>query len=144
MSGEMKLNSGDCSPSVSASPIDINMLTRMLHALCEVSETQCSPAFVLQQLLLCCDTQTLIDIAENPQTREEILIFLARIRNDDVRFAMAENHNFSFNLLSILASDENPHVSCRASRTIERKKCSRIVEAVFVTNLSNEKSKQIC
>ena len=144
MTKQLQPNCKTDSLVVSATLIDQSAFLETLISLCEISGTQYSPVFVLLQFFDCCDTEVLIDIADNLKTSPEILNCLAQSTRDDVRFAMAENHNLSFNLLSILACDANPYVAARASRTIDRVKGTRIVEAVFEWKLSHEKPRQIC
>ena len=38
----------------------------------------------------------------------------------DVRYQLAENHQLAIEVLRLLCQDDNPYVSCRAARTVER------------------------
>lgn len=128
----------------STSVIDYGAFLSAANELCEHSEILLGPVSLLRQLLQCCDTDMLIDIAEDPKSCPEILFCLAQFQNVDLRFAMAENHNLDFNVLSLLAHDENPYVSVRAQHTIDRVKGIRINEAVIPMRILPQKSKQIC
>jgi len=66
-----------------------------------------------------------VAVAENPSTPREILLILARDNQADVRYCMAENANLPTQILEVLAEDENPYVSNRAMRSIQRQKGAR-------------------
>ncbi|MBS1957642.1 MAG: hypothetical protein JST89_25870 [Cyanobacteria bacterium SZAS-4] len=127
----------------STSLIDYTEFLEAMDQLCEDPGSQYAPAFILRQLLQCCDTEMLIDIVDNPKTCQKILEGLSKIQNLDVRFAMAENHNLDFNILSNLADDENPYVAMRAQQTVERLKSISIGETVLTLNVPSRISRQV-
>ncbi|MDZ4834843.1 MAG: response regulator [Candidatus Melainabacteria bacterium] len=63
-----------------------------------------------------------IGVIDNPSVTSAILDALVQDSSDDVRFALAENHNTPAHILFLLLDDENPYVSVRAANTIERLK----------------------
>lgn len=63
-----------------------------------------------------------IGVIDNPSVTSAILDELVQDESDDVRYALAENHNTPAHILFLLLDDENPYVAVRAENTIERLK----------------------
>lgn len=61
-----------------------------------------------------------IALTENPNTPARVLLLLAGDEAVDVRFNLADNHNLPLSVLSKLCEDENPYVSSRAYKTLNR------------------------
>jgi hypothetical protein len=59
-------------------------------------------------------------VADHLNTPVAVLILLAEDDNADVRYALAENHNISRDVLNKLLNDSNPYVANRAERTLSR------------------------
>ncbi|MBZ0188755.1 MAG: hypothetical protein K8F91_21100 [Candidatus Obscuribacterales bacterium] len=59
-------------------------------------------------------------VADNHATPYSAQLSLSQDRDPDVRYVLAENHHVCVNILEVLSVDENPFVSMRASRTLER------------------------
>jgi hypothetical protein len=59
-------------------------------------------------------------VAENANTPEAVLSYLARDEHPDVRFRLAENPNVYVTILLQLEQDENPYVRMRAEQTLQR------------------------
>lgn len=62
-------------------------------------------------------------VGENPLSPHEIVSTLIDDECADVRYSLAENCNLSPDHLLTLCSDENPYVSWRARRTLQRLLC---------------------
>ena len=43
---------------------------------------------------------------------------MARDKDIDLRFTMAENANLPISVLTILSEDDNPYIACQAERTL--------------------------
>ena len=65
-----------------------------------------------------CDVR--IALTENLNTPPRVLLLLASDEAVDVRYSLAENHNLPISVLSVLCEDENPYVSSRAYKTLNR------------------------
>ena len=61
-----------------------------------------------------------IALTENPNTPARVLLHLAGDEAVDVRYSLAENHNLPLTVLSKLCEDDNPYVSSRAYKTLNR------------------------
>jgi DNA-binding NarL/FixJ family response regulator len=61
-----------------------------------------------------------IGLLDNPSLSYSIQRRLIFDDDSDVRYAMAENHNIVRQMLEVLAKDENPFVSARAQKTLDR------------------------
>lgn len=61
-----------------------------------------------------------IAVAESPNSSLSTLWQLAKDSCPDVRYSLADNHNIAIEILQALTGDDNPYVSCRARRTLER------------------------
>mgnify|MGYP001310794681 CR=1 FL=1 len=59
-------------------------------------------------------------VAQSHNTPYSSQLDLARDPDPDVRFALAENHRAFITILETLSDDENPYVSARAGKTIDR------------------------
>ncbi|MCA9801745.1 MAG: hypothetical protein KC777_07145 [Cyanobacteria bacterium HKST-UBA02] len=59
-------------------------------------------------------------VAQSHNTPYSSQFDLARDPDPDVRFALAENHRAFITILETLSDDENPYVSARAAKTIDR------------------------
>jgi hypothetical protein len=61
-----------------------------------------------------------IALADDSNTELETLWQLVEDPSEDVRYALAENHNVAEVILEALAVDENPFVAWRAQKTLRR------------------------
>ncbi len=79
----------------------------------------CAPS-LLKRLAKHASANVKIAAAENSNTSLETLWQLVKDEDADVRFGLAENHRMPEPILRALSEDENPYVSCRAGKTLER------------------------
>jgi hypothetical protein len=87
----------------------------------EMSRLLFAPANFLQRLSLSRDVELRIAVVDYKDAPDEVLFFLADDESPDVRYALAENHNISINVLKKLSADPNPYVADRAERTLLRR-----------------------
>lgn len=100
-------------------------LKRLSHHDCHaivvrVAENPNTTVETLEELVRhqCVDVR--IALTENVNTPPRILSLLTGDEAVDVRYSLAENHNLPVTILSILCEDDNPYVSSRAYKTINR------------------------
>ncbi len=72
-----------------------------------------------------------IAVADNAHTPYEVLVDLACDENADVKYALAENHNVSIDILQLLQVDSNPYVARRAATTLDRLRFGKLVRRDF-------------
>ncbi|MBZ0188199.1 MAG: hypothetical protein K8F91_18260 [Candidatus Obscuribacterales bacterium] len=87
---------------------------------CRVAEHPRVPVLLLLQLACDQDAEVRIAVSEHAKLPQAALFELIVDDCADVRYAIAENHNLSVAVLSELADDENPFVSQRARRSLNR------------------------
>lgn len=68
----------------------------------------------------CSQNSLKVSKADNRNTSVKALLLLADDEDADLRFAMAENHNISRDVLKKLSEDPNPYVADRATKTLTR------------------------
>lgn len=86
---------------------------------------------VLEQLAYNHNAEVRMAVADNPNTTLDVLRLLAKDEDADVRYAVAENHNIDMGILDMLAEDDNPYVADRAHRTIARLNNGLVVNGSF-------------
>lgn len=91
-----------------------------IRFLCRMAEDASLPLEILEKLSQHACSEVRQAVSDNPGLSIEILRNLAQDECIDVRFAIAENHNAPSNVLYELCEDENPYVSHRAKKTIDR------------------------
>ncbi|MGD9685140.1 MAG: hypothetical protein AB7W16_28565 [Candidatus Obscuribacterales bacterium] len=69
-------------------------------------------------------------VAQSHNTPYSSQFDLSRDPDPDVRFALAENHRAFITILEILSDDENPYVSARAAKTIDRLKLEKTSHSI--------------
>ncbi|MBX9686897.1 MAG: hypothetical protein K2X27_09360 [Candidatus Obscuribacterales bacterium] len=79
-----------------------------------------SSTIPLRSLVAGADLKLKMSIADDLSTPMEVLFILAEDESLDLRYALAENHNLSRDLLEFLTLDSNPYVAHRARKTIIR------------------------
>ena len=85
-----------------------------------VAENPRTPHDILNFLARDKDTDVRLALSENKRVGTDTLLILIQDDNVDVRFGVAENHQMPDEILLALAMDENPYVRCRAIKTIAR------------------------
>ena len=85
-----------------------------------IAENPNTNPHILNQLARHEEPEVRIGVADNPSTPFSTLLKLSGDESEDVRYAMAENHNLQGFLLARLQNDDNPYVSVRANKTLER------------------------
>ncbi len=91
-----------------------------IRFLCRMAEDASLPLEILEKLAQHDCPEVREAVSDNPGLSIDILRNLAQDECLDVRFAIAENHNAPSNVLYELCEDDNPYVSHRARKTIER------------------------
>jgi hypothetical protein len=85
-----------------------------------IAEDPKTDADVLTSLSRSEQIEVRASVADNANAPRSALLNLVFDPSVDVRFRMAENHGIPGDLLRILTTDENPYVSCRAIKTLDR------------------------
>jgi hypothetical protein len=75
---------------------------------------------ILAELAMSSFSEVREAVADHQLCPVSIHLMLADDETVDVRFALAENHNLSFQVLEKLSQDANPYVAYRAERTMRR------------------------
>lgn len=99
---------------------DVLFANREEAVLMRVADDPRTPSLLLTALAAQKNCDIRVAVSENSSCPEPILKNLAADEDVDVRYAIAENHNMPVEILQTLATDENPHVSCRARKTLDR------------------------
>jgi len=85
-----------------------------------VAENPATPELLLQDLSRDRNEEVRIAVGRNPATPLRVILQLAFDQHDDVRYSLAENASTHLIILLCLANDENPYVSDRALKTMQR------------------------
>lgn len=96
-----------------------------------VAENESTPEWILKRLAADNDPEVRLAAGTNRAAPLEIVLSLVRDPDPTVRHGLAEDPYISMGVLTRLAQDENPYISCRAQKTL----------ASFYSRLAKEKAK---
>ncbi len=85
-----------------------------------IAENPNTPQNILWFLVSHPNTKIRRAVLDNPTLPPDSHHILAKDIDPDIRYALAENHNVSVDLLTELSNDQNPYVANRAQRTLSR------------------------
>lgn len=90
------------------------------HILIHIANNPRTSATTLHKLATHPEADVRASAGEHQRAPKAVLFLLAQDSDADVRYSLAENHNIGTDVLEVLIRDENPYVSTRAQRTLER------------------------
>lgn len=90
------------------------------HVLMHIAGNPRTSATTLLRLATHAEADVRAVAGEHQRTPRAALFLLAQDSDADVRYSLAENHNIAVEILEVLVQDDNPYVSSRAQRTLER------------------------
>lgn len=90
------------------------------HILIHIANNPRTSATTLLKLATHPEADVRASAGEHQRTPKAALFLLAQDSDADVRYSLAENHNIDTDVLEVLIRDDNPYVSTRAQRTLER------------------------
>jgi hypothetical protein len=101
--------------------IQVNSRTYSVHAFLEHMATSASsPIDVIEKMLRHPQPHIRAAVAENQKVSDAMLWLLVKDEDPTVRYQLAENPHLPLDILRELCQDDNPYVSCRAEKTLER------------------------